>query len=314
MIRAEGPNAPKRENASSSAEAATQAIQAAGSSVGATTVPGDTSASDGVDEVQDSQASVDGAGENTPARSLSDPEAAADKKAAYLVEVQAKIVSLCKDPALNRLNGIIHITQQDITQKITKLEDLTNKLLKEINTEMNKPIRSTNSIQRLKNMTQKLQKEINQVQRTIDQVRPDGLYGSAVVGPQWLQQQREKLQEGLQEISTARDQLKQDQEQQLYLAEAGATEGTIDPSSLVADLNGQAAGRDITETLLDISYLAPKMQELLEAMEQRDIEAEALQISMLETRTKNLQQQIEQAQSEINEVASLVQPAGSSSG
>ena len=56
------------------------------------------------------------------------------------------------------------------------------------------------------------------------------------------------------------------------------------------------------------------MQELLEAMEQRDIEAEALQISMLETRTKNLQQQIEQAQSEINEVASLVQPAGSSSG
>ena len=151
MIRAEGPNAPKRENASSSAEAATQAIQAAGSSVGATTVPGDTSASDGVDEGQDSQASVDGAGENTPARSLSDPEAAADKKAAYLVEVQAKIVSLCKDPALNRLNGIIHITQ-----KITKLEDLTNKLLKEINTEMNKPIRSTNSIQRLKNMTQKL--------------------------------------------------------------------------------------------------------------------------------------------------------------
>lgn len=290
------PNAPKRENASSSAEAATQAIQAAGSS-----------------------ASVDGAGENTPARSLSDPEAAADKKAAYLVEVQAKIVSLCKDPALNRLNGIIHITQQDITQKITKLEDLTNKLLKEINTEMNKPIRSTNSIQRLKNMTQKRQKEINRVQRTIDQVRPDGLYGSAVVGPQWLQQQREKLQEGLQEISTARDQLKQDQ--QLYLAEAGATEGTIDLSSLVADLNGQAAGRDIndlescrTETLLDISYLAPQMQELLEAMEQRDIEAEALQISMLETRTKNLQQQIEQAQSEINEVASLVQPAGSSSG
>ncbi len=31
------------------------------------------------------------------------------------------------------------------------------------------------------------------------------------------------------------------------------------------------------------------MKELLEAMEQRDIKAEALQISTLETRTKNLQ-------------------------
>ena len=70
----------------------------------------------------------------------------------------------------------------------------------------------------------------------------------------------------------------------------------------------------ILEFQKDILQLRHQMMALLEAIEQPDIEAAVLQISTLETRTNNLKQKIEQAQAAINEVASCVQPAGSSSG
>ena len=210
----ESPNAPERENASSSAEAATQA---AGSSGGATTVPGDTSASAGVDEGKDVQAS-DGTNENTPASSQADVDedqasqasveeanantpasSQADQEAAYLVAVHAKIESLCNDPALNKLNDIIHIRQE-----ITDREATSNTLLQLIKKKRNQPTK--NIAPRLQTMRNNLLASIEQVQSSIDKVKSGYLDGSVVIEPQWLQQQREKLQKGLQEISTAVEQ------------------------------------------------------------------------------------------------------------
>ena len=88
----------------------------------------------------------------------------------------------------------------------------------------------------------------------------------------------------------------------------------ISDISDISDMDEEDLKVYILEFQTDILQLRHQMMALLEAIEQPDIEAEALQISTLETRTNNLTQELEQAQAAINEVASCVQPAGSSSG